>query len=348
MTGNRKPSTRADQVRTRRVKEMKQRIIIATDVARKPAAFTPIMTRNGEGVLPYTLNPKKRTRRKFFFAFKNGVEIKLPAIPVFKPGWRLVSAAIFAISAFSVYSFWTSPFFTVNQIYLSGAERVTSEEIDSIIPVKGQRILGVTPESIEKVIKNTYPVISDVKVVVGWPSSLSIHINERVPVIEWNQDDVTRWISADGVAFDPKGEAEGLVSISAAGNPPSGSYNMNVLQQESKKTLASLVLPVQQANAEKDTPEIKTQIFIEPELIPAIQDIAKQAPAGVPLVYSPMYGIGWFDTNGWKVFFGMQPKEMPQKLAAYQVIVQNLLKKDIQPTLISMENLYAPYYRTEQ
>ena len=134
MTGNRKPATRADQVRTRRVKEMKQRIIIATDVARKPAAFTPIMTRNGES-LPYTLNPKKRTRRKFFFAFKNGVEIKLPAIPVFKPGWRLVSAAIFVISAFSIYSFWTSPFFTVNQIYLSGAERVTSEEIDSIIPV---------------------------------------------------------------------------------------------------------------------------------------------------------------------------------------------------------------------
>ncbi len=127
---------------------------------------------------------------------------------------------------------------------------MTSEEIDSIIPVKGQKILVVTPGSIEKVIKNTYPVISDVNVVVGWPSSLSIHINERVPVIEWNQDDVTRWISADGVAFDPKGEAEGLVSITAAGNPPSGSYNMNVLQQESKKTLASLVLPAQQANSE--------------------------------------------------------------------------------------------------
>ena len=51
----------------------------------------------------------------------------------------------------------------MNQIHLSGAERVTPEEIESIIPVKGQRILGVVPGSIEKVIKNTYPVISDVK-----------------------------------------------------------------------------------------------------------------------------------------------------------------------------------------
>jgi hypothetical protein len=33
MIGNRKPNTRADHVRTRRVKEMKQRVFIATGVA---------------------------------------------------------------------------------------------------------------------------------------------------------------------------------------------------------------------------------------------------------------------------------------------------------------------------
>ena len=42
MTGNRKPSTRADQVRTRRVKEMKQQIIIATDVAENLPALLPL------------------------------------------------------------------------------------------------------------------------------------------------------------------------------------------------------------------------------------------------------------------------------------------------------------------
>ena len=36
MIGSRKPNTRADHVRTRRVKEMKQRVIIATGVAKKP------------------------------------------------------------------------------------------------------------------------------------------------------------------------------------------------------------------------------------------------------------------------------------------------------------------------
>ncbi len=348
MIANRKPSSRADHVRNRRVKEMKQRVISAADIVRKPAPYTPIVSRNGEGSLPIIQKPKKRSRRKFFYAFKTGVEIKLPAIPVFKPGWRLVSGALFVLSALCIYAFWSSPFFTVSAVHLSGAERVTSDEIESIIPVKGQKILAVMPGSIEKVIKNTYPVIKDVNVTVGWPSSIYIHVNERVPVLVWSQDSAIRWISEDGVAFEPKGEAEGLVSITAAGNPPSSGYNMNVLHQESKKSLASLILPVQKTSEEKDIAEIPTQIFIEPELIPAIQEMAKQAPAGVPLVYSPMYGIGWFDDSGWKVFFGMQPQEMPQKLAAYQVIVEKLMKEDIHPKLISMENLYAPYYRTEQ
>ncbi len=348
MIGSRKPNTRADHVRTRRVKEMKQRVFIATGVAKKPSQNAPIYSRNGEDTVPIRQKAHKRTRRKFFYAFKNGVEIKLPAFPVFKPGWRLVSAAIFGLSAFCIYFFWTSPFFQVNQIHLSGAERVTQEEIESIIPIKGQKILGVVPGPIEKVIKNTYPVISDVSVVIGWPSSISIQVKERVPVLVWSQDDITRWISADGVAFDPKGEAEGLISITAAGNPPSGGFNLNVLQQEGKKSLASMVLPAQKTTDVKEIAEIPAQIFIDPELIPAIQSMAKQAPQGVSLVYSPMYGIGWFDTQGWKVFFGMQPDEMPQKLASYQVVVQNLLSKDIHPKLISMENLYAPYYRTEQ
>lgn len=346
MIGNRKPQTRADHVRTRRVKELKQRVVIATDVVKNPPQYTPIYTRNGEGALPIMQKPHKRTRRKFFYAFKNGVEIKLPAIPVIKPGWRLVSGALFVISAFCIYAFWTSPFFTVQQIHLSGADRITAEEIESIVPVTGQKILGVVPGPIEKVIKNAYPVIEEVDVVVGWPSTLSIHIKEREPVLVWKQDDTVRWISAEGIAFEPKGEAEELVTITAAGNPPSSGYNLNVLHQESKKSLASLVLKVPTELDESE--EASVPVFIDPELIPAIQEMANQAPAGVPLVYSPMYGIGWFDANGWKVFFGMQPKEMPQKLAAYQVIVEKLISQDIHPKLISMENLYAPYYRTEQ
>ena len=42
MIANRKPSCRADHVRNRRVKEMKQRVISAADIVKKPAPYTPI------------------------------------------------------------------------------------------------------------------------------------------------------------------------------------------------------------------------------------------------------------------------------------------------------------------
>lgn len=348
MTVHSRSLSRADLVRSRRNKEMRQRVILATDVVKKPLPYTPIQTRNGEGVLPIIQKPRKRTRRKFYYKIMNNLEIKFPAIPVFNPGWRLVSAAIFLVSAFCIYTFYTSPNFTVNQVNLHGAERVTVEEINAILPVKGQNILTVTPESIEKVIKNTFPVVEDVQVVVGWPSSITINVIERVPVLIWDQDNLTRWISADGVAFEPKGEVEGLITIFASGNPPSVGYNLNLVQQENKKPLASLSLPGSQQSKAEEIKEIPTQIFIDPQIIPAIQKMAEQAHQGVNLVYSPTYGIGWVDTNGWQVYFGMQSDEMPQKLAAYAVIVEKLLKKDIHPALISMENLYAPYYRTEQ
>ncbi|MBA4419917.1 MAG: hypothetical protein C0391_02100 [Anaerolinea sp.] len=348
MTVHSRSLSRADLVRSRRNKEMKQRVILAADVVKKPLPYTPIQTRNGEGVLPIIQKPRKRTRRKFYYKIMNKLEIKLPAIPVFNPGWRLVSAVIFLVSAFCIYTFYTSPNFTVDQVNLNGAERVTAEEIDAILPVKGQKILSVTPDSIEKVIKNTYPVVEEVRVVVGWPSSITIYVKERVPVLIWDQDNLTQWISADGVAFEPKGEVEDITTIYASGNPPSVGYNLNLVQQESKKPLASLSFPGSRQSKHEEVVEIPAQIFINPEIIPAIQKMAEQAPQGVNLVYSPTYGIGWVDPKGWQVYFGMQPDEMPQKLAAYDVIVEKLLKKDIHPALISMENLYAPYYRTEQ
>ena len=75
MIGSRKPNTRADHVRTRRVKEMKQRVIIATGAAKKPSQYAPIYSRNGDDTVPIRQKAQKRTRRKFFYAFKNGVEI---------------------------------------------------------------------------------------------------------------------------------------------------------------------------------------------------------------------------------------------------------------------------------
>ncbi len=347
MSPERRYMSRAEQVRARRLHEMDQRVTTATDIVKRPAEYQPaIQSRTGDTMLPIIQKPRQRTRRRIFFRSANGKEFRPPSIPIFNPGWRVVSASIFIVSAFLIYTFLSSPFFNVSKVSLRGGDRITNEEMESILAVTGKNVLTLSPNSLENIVKNTYPVVEKANVSIGFPATVSVRITERVPVLIWEQDSDLRWISADGVAFEPKGEAEGLTTIFANGNPPSGGYNLSLVRQESSKPLASLLVPSSLAPS-LQVEEAPTPKFIDPNLIPAIQGMANQAPAGVSLIYDPTYGIGWADPNGWEVYFGLTPAEMSEKLAAYAVVVEELSRRGIHPDLISMENIYAPYFRME-
>ncbi len=341
----RKPTSRADEVRARRAKDIKQRVIIASDTIKKPGRYTPIVTRDEVESIPILQQARKKTRRKFYIPLPHGAEIRLPAIPVLKPGWRLVSGLIFVLAWLGIYAMWEAPFFQVSGIKLVGGNRVTLAEVQDLAPLKGQRLLAITPDQISRVIRNTYPVLADVKVSIGLPNIIVVKLVEREPVLQWVQDGELKWISAEGIAFDPKGEANELVTIHAAGAPPSGKGNLTLVKQDSRKSLASIVF---KAGAEQDISVAQAKVFMDPAMIPAINQIAKQVPKGVELVYHPIYGLGWTDPKGWKVYFGMNPNDMAAKLNMYQQITQKLTGQGIKPKLISMENLYAPYYRTEK
>jgi hypothetical protein len=348
MTASRKPNSRAEQVRSRRAKDIKQRVVIATDSIVKPGHYTPVTTRGEVDSIPFIQQGHKKTKRKFYLPLIGGAELRLPAIPIIKPGWRLASAAIFILAGLGLYAIWEAPIFKVNSVKFVGGDRVSLQEVQNIIPLKGQRMLTIMPNQIATVIRNSFQVLADVQVTVGIPDSITIHLEERKPVLAWDQDGATQWISADGIAFEPKGEAKDLVTISASGNPPSGKTNLSLMQQEQTKSLASLIF--KSATDKKSQPAtlLAVKSFIDPQIIPAIQEMSKQVPAGVNLIYQPRYGLGWEDPQGWKVFFGMNPKDMPAKLNMYKTITAKLSAQGIHPTLISMENLYAPYYRSEQ
>ena len=52
ITSSRRSNNRADKVRSRRAKDIKQRVVIATDSARKPGRYTPIVTRDEPDTVP--------------------------------------------------------------------------------------------------------------------------------------------------------------------------------------------------------------------------------------------------------------------------------------------------------
>jgi len=127
------------------------------------------------------------------------------------------------------------------------------------------------------------------------------------------------WIDENGNAFQPRGEVSGLVQVSANGAP--------------RQDLTDPAL------------NIYEQRFITPELVQVIISLAPFVPAGVPMIYDPQYGIGWQDPSGWVVHFGQNTQDMDMKFTVYHALVDHLVSQGIQPTLISMEFLDAPFYK---
>ncbi len=348
MTATRKPASRAEEVRSRRAKDIKQRVVIANDSIIKPGRYTPIVTRSEVDAAPIFTQARKKTKRKFFIPLLGGAEIKLPALPIFKPGWRLFSAFLFILSGFGLYGIYYTPFFRVTSVNVTGGNRVTPADVMNIAPLKGQRMLTIIPAQIAAVVQNSFPVLTDVKVSTGIPASITIHLEEREPVMIWEQDGEVQWISADGVAFEPYGESKNLVTIHASGNPPTGKTNLTLARQDQIKSLASMIFKNTSDESTRVPEVVEPKSFIDPVLLPSIEAIASQVPAGVELTYNPRYGLGWQDPQGWMVYFGMNPEDMPAKLNMYRTITAKLDEQGVTPSLISMENLYAPYYRMEQ
>jgi cell division protein FtsQ len=71
-------------------------------------------------------------------------------------------------------------------------------------------------------------------------------------------------------------------------------------------------------------------------------------PADTQLVYDSQYGLGWEDQLGWEVYFGLQTSDMEQRLVVYQGVVDYLTDHGLQPELVSVEFIHAPYYRMER
>jgi hypothetical protein len=82
-------------------------------------------------------------------------------------------------------------------------------------------------------------------------------------------------------------------------------------------------------------------------MVSAILSMSAQAPAGTPLIYDALHGLGWKDAAGWEVYFG-DIRDIEMKLRVYQALVKRLQGEGLQPALISVEYVHSPYYRLER
>lgn len=255
-------------------------------------------------------------------AFNVGrTSVRAPSVSFSLPelGPRWISAVLAAVMLFLMYTCWNSQAFTIQGASLTGAERLTAAEIDAAIGLTGEPIFKAVPEEITTNLRSAFPELASVRVRVGFPSRLRVDVVERVPVLAWENNDVTVLVDGNGVAFLPRGDASGLIAVQAEGSPP----------------------PVE---VPADVPLFERP-YLDPAMVQAIQILAPYVPAGTPMSYDPTYGMGWQDPGGWFVYFGQNIQDIPMKLVVYQSIARRLPQQGIQPTLVSVEFLDAPFYK---
>ena len=264
-----------------------------------------------------TKNPR---RNSYDLAFSLGrADVRAPALSLPELGPRWISAGLTLLLGFLLYTLWTATTFTVSAAEVRGNQRLGAADVNAVLGMAGQPIFKVVPARIEANLRTAYPDLASVKVHVGFPNHITVDVVERMPILLWYQNGNTTWIDANGVAFMPRGSVQGLIQIASNGAPPK-------VQEDPAKS-------------------IYDQPFIAPDLVQAMVTLYPYVPGGAPMIYDPQYGMGWQDARGWSVYFGQNTQGIPMKLVVYQAIVDKIIQQGIQPTLISVAYLDAPFYK---
>jgi hypothetical protein len=332
-----KELSRSDLVRLRRERENTQRM----ERAKKESTRSnpPVVRRSR----PETTQPKRRTERSdngrsphrsrtarsARRRFQNALlpvapDADLRGFSVARPnlGKRLPSFILVALLGAALYFAFNAPQLQVTQAQVSGNQMLPPEEINAALNIAGQPAFLLVPSKLEKQLRLTFPEITYAKVDVTLPNAVSVNVIERKPVIRWEQGASFTWVSEDGVAFRPRGEAPGLISVLALSAPPTeGNFSPDSL-----------------------TPAP----FISSHMVRAIKGLANHVPPGAVILYDASFGFGWNDPRGWKVYFGTNASDVELKMRVYESLVNSLSGRGIQPALINVTYPTAPYYRMSE
>lgn len=280
----------------------------------------PVLVRSEAVGQAAPVRKASRNKRRYDVALSvPGAELRLPSLPAVRFSWRILSGLMSLALIGLLYYAMTGPVFQVEGIQVEGLQRLTIEDIEIVAGMQGESIFLVDPGEVQGYLAESFKDLSHVKVQVGLPAEVIVTVTERIPVLAWFEDGREVWLDADGFQFDPRGDPGVLMQVE--GKLPSS--------------------PVFQ---EGEAPEN----IVDPELISAVLLMSERRPRETRVVYDPAYGLGWYDERGWDVYFGMDNEQMEMKLQVYEALVEQLERNGVQPELVSVEYLHAPYYRVER
>ncbi len=308
-------------------------------------AAPPVMVRGGMGGMAFgrtansRLQKQRSPKRRIDLPLNvPGAEIRLPSLPILHLGWRAISLLFALMMTASLFLIWKAPVFQINSVEAKGLKRLTVGDINAVLGTFGKSVFSLNPKGLEEILHQAFPELAKISVRVNLPASVKVVAVERVPVIAWTQDGSETWVDAEGVSFPPRGNPEtALVRVEGHGTPPS-------IVTNSSSMMVQNLPPGYPTAITSKIPSLK----LSPELVSSILALGAKMPVDTLLVYDSEHGLGWNDPDGWEVYFGAEDQDMEMKLSVYQALVDRLKNEGVQPAIISVEYVHAPYYRMER
>ncbi len=325
---DKKELSRSEMVRLRRAQTQTKRM---DRVVKETTHPVPVIKARAKQSAPKR-KPVQNARRRF--------RIALPRIPLARPnfraisiprprfGWRFVSFILSAIFGAALYYAFNLPQLRATEAQVTGNQILTPVDVNSVINIAGQPIFLIDASELETRLRLNYPELVSVRASVDLPNLITVHVSERKPAIRWEQFGVYTWVAEDGVAFKPRGEMIGLISVVAESAPPVGGGEASFVSAQ-------------------DGP-LNPAPFISVEMVRTIKGLAGHVPPGMSILYDERMGFGWNDPRGWRVYFGTSANDVELKMRVYESMVNSLTQRGIRPALINVTYPTAPYYRMTQ
>jgi cell division septal protein FtsQ len=333
-------NNRAEEVRRRKAQRSQQRVQAASSRVVNPINPRPVIVRGGGYGTPIHRQAGQKTARRQYYVTMDqasGTELRLPAIPLINPGWRLLSGALAILMGMIVYSLLYSPFFQVESVQVEGLQRLNGGDLSASLGLEELSILEVNPGEIHALVSRQYPELVDVQVHVDLPNVVIVSASERQPVLAWLKNDQVTWVDVDGVTFPARGEAGPLVTIHTGDDLPLAPIAVELVDQVTALN--------ENGEANILSPLLRT---VDPALLKAAQSLNQNLPEETVLIYDQQNGLGWYAPEGWQVYIGRDFNDFDARYNVYQRLTEHLIEQGLRPSLVSVAHISAPFYRLEQ
>ena len=311
---------RSVKARPRRVKKVRKMIFPLTGKTQSRSAQMPppVMVRNVvQNAVAQEPSALKHRRRYDVALGIPGAEVRLPSLPAFHLSWRILSALCALVLAGLLVMVWKMPEFRITEAEVVGLQRITPAEINTVVDLADTPIFMVDPELVHQSVQKAFPEMAAITVEVGLPASVIITVDERIPVLAWQEDERELWIDEEGVAFPARGDSTGLVKVKAKGYTPAPTSTPAEGEAES---------------VEEDTSPLEVSLpvpYVDPDIVAAIITVSTHLPKNSNLIYDSVHGLGWREKRGISVYFGHDVQDIELKLQFYTTILDRMKKRGI-------------------